>query len=372
MKKVLLITGSLPPIKCGISYHVAKLVDSINQQSSEQSKNLNILSTTGTNKIVPNQQFVDNWKISSLLKILRIIKSENPDVLHIEYPAVGYGRQLGINLLPWIIRINHPKIKIIITLHEYFGSGLLGKTRDLITVLPAHNIIVSNKADLNHLPKIIAKKSLIVLIDATLDVYPRNRLYFENLMKQIGLDLKIPTLCFFGFPFPSKRLEILLEAMKNIDNAQLLLICGITPANDYQKNIINLVESINKSSKNKIGITGFLDDKRASEVMQECLAFVLPQSVPINGKSSTAIAACNHGLILVGTGAKNMDDCYPFSKDNAILIYPMSADALSKELASILENAGRQEKLHNEYKKISRLLSWDNMARQYINLYNDL
>jgi glycosyltransferase involved in cell wall biosynthesis len=371
MKKVLLISGSLPPIRCGISYHVVKLVNSISHQSAEQFNNLDILSTAGTNKIIPNQLFVDNWKITNLFKIVAIVKSNNPDILHIQYPAVGYGRQLGINLLPWLVRLRYPKIKIIITLHEYFGSGLLGKARDLITVLPAHKIIVSNKADLNNLPKIILKKSSIIPIGATLDVYPRDRLYFENLIKRLGLDLKTPTFCFFGFPFPNKRLEILLEAIKNIDNAQLLLICGITPINDYQKNIIDLVDSINKSSKNKVGITGFLDDKRASEVMQECFAFVSSQSVPINGKSSTAIAACNHGQILVGSGSKKQSECYPFTKENSVLVYPMTASNLAKSISDILDS-NRQTAIRGEASKLKERFSWPNIAKQYINLYNVL
>jgi hypothetical protein len=144
MPKVLIISGSLPPIRCGVGYYTRRLAN----QLAAEGLDFSLLSTDGVNQELPvSLQTVKNWKIRTLPQILKAIKTSDAQIAHIQYPAVGYRRQLGINLLPYALRILRPKLKIIITLHEYYQSRWIGRLRNRVTVWPAHKIIVSNQRD---------------------------------------------------------------------------------------------------------------------------------------------------------------------------------------------------------------------------------
>jgi hypothetical protein len=156
MKKILMINGSASPLKCGVGYYGEKLVPELTSHSD-----VHVLTSKGLGSKMNGAtkvHHIENWKITRLPKLASMVKQIKPSVVHIQYPALGYKRELGINLLPLWLRVFSPKIPVIVTLHEYHESAGLGKTRNLITVLFAQKIIVSNKLDKDSLPSFLRKK----------------------------------------------------------------------------------------------------------------------------------------------------------------------------------------------------------------------
>src|SRR6185437_1073881 len=203
MKKVLMISGSLPPIKCGVGYYTQRLLQELSGRAEVE-----VLSTTGVNDDLSQKLYtVNDWRLGSLPKILSIVKSSGAGIVHVQYPAVGYKRNLGINLLPYALRILHPKLKIIVTLHEYHESRWLGRWRDSITVLPAHKIIVSNQSDWLALKSLRSKVELVP-IGPNFDKAPKDPEYFGRLMAKHKLDMTKTTVLFFGFAERNKQLEV--------------------------------------------------------------------------------------------------------------------------------------------------------------------
>jgi glycosyltransferase involved in cell wall biosynthesis len=367
MKKVLMISGSLPPIRCGVGDYAYKLV----AQLADAGLDFDVLSTAGVDEKIPVPlRTVPNWKVTGLPRILRAIRQSGAEIIHIQYPAVGYRRQLGINLLPYALRLLRPRLRIIITLHEYHQSRWIGKLRNRITIWPAHEIIVSNQPDKN----VLGKKSRIIPIGSNIDTAASDPAFYAKVLQSHQLDPAKPTLMFFGYPFPSKRLEILLDAFEEpqLQNHQLLLVGGgIDGNNAYQKMLRQKIAKLNHTVR-RIGATGFMEGQDISKLMQEGRYFVLPNAGPLSAKSSTAITAVEHGMIVISRGAGTPDATAPFSHlKNCFLLNEVSARSIADTIDHLENSAEQRRQILSGLKALQKYFSWDHIVKEHIKLYEE-
>ncbi len=366
MNRLLVINGSAPPMKCGVGYYGEKLI----QQLPDELE-VHLLTTDGLGETSIDSKFLHhtkNWRMTQLGKITSIIRGIKPGVIHIQYPAVGYKRELGINILSVWLRIFMPKTPVLVTLHEYYGSALLGKIRNIITVLAARKIIVSNQFDHDALPRFLKKKLIIIPIGHTLDVSSKNRNSYENFVRSVGLSPDKPTLAYFGFVNASKGIDTLVRASVNI-NAQILLLTQLDASNTYQNGILPLVEAA-KDKGAVISVAGFLDNTLLSEILQECQLFVLPQPLPLTAKSSTAIVAAEHGLVVVSSASSKSAYNLPFVHDkNAILLDSMDEQSLAAACNEMLGNPDKMKHLRSNRQELVRYFDWKSIAQKHRELY---
>jgi glycosyltransferase involved in cell wall biosynthesis len=371
MKKLVLISGSLPPIRCGVGYYSVRL----SHELAEQNVDFEILSTKGVNDDMPAPLLkVPDWKIRSLPKMLSAIKASRAEIIHIQYPAVGYRRHLGINLLPLILRLFKPRLKVLVTLHEYHDSRWLGRCRDFITAALAHKIIVSNYADKQSLPRRLSRKAELIPIGSNLTKVAKKAGVYTEILKHHKLDTKKPTILFFGFAYPAKGLEILIQAMDQpfLAGWQLLLLSSLDDANSYHRELLGQMAKINRD-KPRVAAAGFLDDGAVSAILQQGRYFVLPQSSPINAKSSTAIAAVQHNLTLISRASSQPELTAPFSHlENCFLLPEVTAEAIAAAIKELEELSGERQKIVNGTKKLEAYFSWNNIAKEHIKIYGGL
>jgi len=366
MKKLLIITGSLPPIKCGVGYYSQRLLSELAQNKEIE---LSVLTTAGVDKLpINNFQITKNWGLLSLFALLRKTKSRRPDIIHIEYPAVGYGRQLGINILPYLLRCFSPRTRIIVTLHEYHGSRLIGRLRNLVTILPVPTIVVSNQADRHALPKFLQKRVTIIPIGSNLDlVLPKPEIY-KKVLGEHGLQPDKPTLLFFGFAFPNKRLEVLLEALQQpaLADHQALLLTDLDIDDAYHKSLRDLVASCN-TGQTRVAWTGFLPDDTVSAILQEGEIFVQPQFEPLTPKSGTALAAIQHGLIVVAADGQYTQ---PFeSGQNCYLVAPLNAENLAQAVSTLATDEKLTKTIQFGAQNLAASFTWPAIAKAHQELY---
>lgn len=361
--KVLFVCGSLPPIKCGVGYYCQIILDKLTSKNVD----IDIVKTLGSGKQITTNRTLEvpDWKLRRISKILKFIKKSSAEIVHIEYPALGYKRNLGINFLPYFIRLFTNK-KIIVTLHEYHGSPLIGRCRNLLTAFPANNIFVSNEADKQSLPALISKKTSIVPIGSNIQKAKNNSEVCKRIFAKAGLKTNAPTIVFFGFPYPSKNLDQLIRAMAELEKMQLIIIADLINQDEYQRYLLKEISS--SPAKSRIGVTGFLPDVEVSIVLQNCRYFVLPQSIPITGKSGTGIAAAIHNNILITTG--NDLKSYPFKDNkNAYFIDSPDAQKLSDAINQLEKNQLLRAKIINGTKILSGYFDWDNIISLHIKEY---
>jgi glycosyltransferase involved in cell wall biosynthesis len=367
MKKVLIISGSLPPIACGVGFYAHRLIHELVNRNLD----IGVLSTKDvTNDLPVIVNTVPNWRVISLYKMLRAINNSRAEIIHIQYPAVGYGRQLGINFLPYAIRLFKPHLKILITLHEYHQSRWIGKLRNRFTVLPAHKIFVSNRQDLAALGGSSNKVS-VVPIGANFDVAKPNPKIFKKIVREQGLDENKPILIFFGYAYPAKKLEVLIDALSEpeLQDYQALLLTSFDKKSDYRRMLTDKIDRLNQHVK-RVGVTGFMPEEEVSAILQEGKYFVLPLSNPLNPKSGTAIAAIQHGLLVLSRGTADPAVTAPFSHlKNCYLMDEVNGRSIAEAIRHLEESPDVVRAMLQGAEKLKKYFSWKNILEEHIKIY---
>lgn len=92
---ILMVTGSLPPEACGVGGYTARLVEELRSQGSH----VDILHE-------------GPWGLSNAWRLNRKINTFKPNLVHIQYPTVGFDRALGPQMLSLLQK------RVVVTIHE--------------------------------------------------------------------------------------------------------------------------------------------------------------------------------------------------------------------------------------------------------------
>lgn len=352
--KVLMITGSYPPIRCGVGDYTERLVS--NFSKSEQ---IEIITSKGAAPTTRVHPLIDSWKLSRISTVLKEIKKLNPDVIHIQHPSVMYGKNIMINVLNIAIKLSFPRTPLFVTLHEYHDASLLGKIRILTTGILADKIISTNEESFFKLKKFFSNRIELIHIGSNVPVSAISRDDFEAIReKYLPGSRKVLVYC--GFVDPSKGLEPLIDAVGDMQNCGLIIATEKDTDNPY-----HVILSQRISGKN-INWTGYLSTEALSRILSVADYAVLPFSKPASLRRGSLIAAITHGLPTITTGPVNkpLEDGI-----NVVALDEVTAKGIETSVERLSNDDNLNKLLKVNMKKISNLFDWRNIASQHSRLY---
>jgi glycosyltransferase involved in cell wall biosynthesis len=269
--KVLLITGSYPPDKCGVGDYTFHLANAL---ASCQNLQVGVLTNAAKfNKfddgLVTVFRKVSGWRNENLLEIRNVILSFNPDIVHIQYPTQGY-RGSPPKLLPIFLRMMH--VPVVQTWHEYYyASGVSWPN-----LLACDALIYARPDFPQRIPRWVARylsNTPIVYIPNTTTIPVVSLSAEQSRIIKHNLSGGKPIVCFFGFAHANKGLERLFE-IANPEQHHLVLICDLSSQDPYQANILHLANQAPWSQN--VTITGFQSPQRVGEILAVADAVVFP------------------------------------------------------------------------------------------------
>ncbi|OZA05610.1 MAG: hypothetical protein B7X95_05765 [Methylophilaceae bacterium 17-44-8] len=223
--KVLIVTGSYPPDKCGVgdyTYHLAEAISAKVNVEVAVLTNLSKIESEHGSKVKTFRR-MPSWKNISLFEIKRVVSEFRPDVVHIQYPTQGY-RGSPPSLMPLYFRCLG--IPVVQTWHEYFyQSGV--KWHNLLGC----NALIYVRPDFpKKIPSWVNK-----IISKTPQFYIANTSTIPSIELSVSEKNKIkdflsqgkPIVCFFGFAHANKGLEQLFDIV-NPAECHLVLICDLS------------------------------------------------------------------------------------------------------------------------------------------------
>lgn len=358
--KLLYISGSYPPIKCGVGDYVFKLTHAL---FGIDWRIITSYSARGDKKI---KNIIDSWAFNEYRKIRREIEDFKPDILHIQYPSVCYGKKPFINFLPYKLRKDYPNIIKVITIHEYHDASKLGKKRVLATIKPFDHIIVSNIQDLHflknkmpqknyHLARIGSNIDFIKFSQKDLNAYI-NKYNPKN--KKIILNL--------GFVDSSKGVEKLVNSTKDwLTDTKLIIATDFDKNNKYHQKLSKIIKNIGTD----ILWTGYLDAREISALMQISYATALPFDAPISLRRGSLVAAIIHDLPIITTGPAEE---LLVDKKNCLLLVNNSPDQITKKINILLTNEKLYKLIKVNLSKVSKEFEWREIAKKNRQIYQKL
>ncbi len=332
--KLLMICGSFPPVACGIGDYTEKLINAMNNFDIEIELMANI-----------------DFSLSQTFKIIKRIKQINPNIIHIQYPAQGF----GYGILPQILSL---RFKTIVTIHEVSQFHPIRKLW-LIPFTLRSNLIFTTKYELDYLKKIFPwfkNKSFIIPIGS--NIVPTDLPVIKN--------RNTSEIISFGLIRPKKGIEKVLELAKLLKEHN----------SNYSIKIIGKVFKDNTSYYEKLRKSSLdlpikwlinLSEKDVELEISKHLFAYLPFPDGASERRTSLLAMFSSNLLVFTTKGKftpqEMMDLVLIVNDpcnlNDFLI-----DTTLIELTNILEYKGAKIKSYlNQFE-------WKSIASKHYDIYN--
>ena len=103
--KVVIIAGSLPPQVCGVGDFTGALIDALSRRN---------LTVTVLHR--------ERWRLRDVPGLLRKLRAERPDIVHLQYPTHGFRR----SLVPHLLHLGMFGWPRLTTLHDSDSAEFVG------------------------------------------------------------------------------------------------------------------------------------------------------------------------------------------------------------------------------------------------------
>jgi len=377
-----MISGSFPPIQDGVGDYTGKLLEVMRRQFTAD------ITLITTKTLIPSKlnsflndakqmHTVTAWDFRSIRKIIRLIRRKRPHVVHIQYPALGYGRYPWVSFLPLVVRLMLPSTKVIATIHEFSGRSLSGKLRTIPLIVFSHRVIVVTSEYYNDIrrfwPQAVKK---LVEIPVGSNITPPEEIDGEELKKlrdTLGFNAEDIVVCYFGVVRPRKGLETLLGAFRLVKapNPQTkLLIAGHVKDEEYKAQLL-FRYSAEPAVIKSIHFTGSCPSNLVSKYLMLADICVLPFDDGVTSKRSSFICAMQHGLPTITTWSKHMPSGL-VDRHNVILVRPKDEKALAEAIIEIASNAALRATLSRNAREFGTRFSWEAIAEKTWAVYREV
>lgn len=294
--------------------------------------------------------------LSSAYFATRLAIRDCPDVIH--YHAEGPS-----NALPLAHKAG---IRTVTTIH-----GLDWK-RAKWSRAAAHMIKRGERAAARTSDEVIVLSRAVQ--DYFLDEYNRDTMYIPN-----GVEVKHARIAsvindrwglksgsyvlYLGRLVPEKRVDLLLEAFRNVNtDKRLVLAGGSSDTADY-------VEHIKLMAKNdpRVVLTGFVDGELVSELYSNAYCYVLPSDV--EGMPMSLLEAMSYGCCCL---TSDIAECVEVLGSAGHSFSTGSAYELTRSLNELIENPSQLKQLGEKARnRVKCFHNWNSIVEKTLSLYSE-
>ncbi len=287
------------------------------------------------------------------IHIVREVKRINPDVIHTPVPFLWIAlAQLFLRKYPSIVTehdpVAHAGTLFVVKVYMDFSTWLMRKLCDAV--------IVHGK----NLKKIVVNAGVK---EDKVKVIPHGEFSFYT--KWAQQDVKEEKIIlFFGVITEYKGLQYLIEAaptiFKQIPDAKIL----IAGSGDVKK----YLDMIEDKSRYEV-FNDFIPDEKVAQYFQRAAVVALPYTE--GTQSGVVPVAYSFGKPVVVTDVGSIPEVVDHGK-TGFVIPPRDSQALADAIVTILKDDDLRKKMgQNCYAKITGELSWDNIGKRTLQVYNE-
>jgi len=294
------------------------------------------------------------------------------EVIHVQYTLGMY----HVLFLPIVVVIKlFTRKKLVITLHEHYLYRDINNVLSKIVRLYlwffcsfASLIIVHSNSEKELLPLSLKKKAVKI---------PHGVVYKEDDSNEQKRGDNLILLA--GVITRHKGHKIAINAMEKIvkvkPDAKLYIVgspppksvTGLGKDEQYLPELRKLVKSKGLEN-NVIFITKFLDNKEFLDFFKKCTIAVLPY--PKETTSSGILAdVFSNSIPAVMTDAPVFRE---HTKNKAIYFSNGDHNELADKMLDLLKDRKRREEMSEEFRKLAKEYSWENVAKEHIRVYKKL
>ncbi len=378
--KVCFVSGSYPPILCGIGDYVSHLAGHLAAQGAQ----VQVVTSKGAEATCDGgvivHPVIDQWSWSALPVLLSHVRAGAPDIVNIQYPTQRYGRQPLVNLLPLAIRARW-HVPAVTTIHEFSTYRRLGRWRVGLSVLTSSAVIVPDRANLEQMaeawPKSRAKLRHIPL-GANIEPQVPEPFDRRALRARYGASQTDIVAAYFGFVSPSKGIETLLSAMKEAGaqdpRLRLVLVANRDPSDAryaaYHRAVGQAVQE--SGLEDRVCWTGYLMPGDVSAYLASADIAALPFNDGASLRRTTLLTVMAHGLPVISTRSAAHTGRELGAEQGLVLAPVGDAHALAQAILNLARDPMQRDALAGRAREFARGFAWPKIAAETMSLYKSL
>jgi len=187
----------------------------------------------------------------------------------------------------------------------------------------------------------------------------------DEAKKALGIDPRIPIVGYLGFISPYKGLEILIEAMRGIPNAALLIGGGwhAGPDTQYIGQLKQLTLSV---LPGRCQWLGYVPDERLATGYGAMRVFVYPSRFAT--ESGALLTALGHGRAVLASRLPPFEEK---EAERALMCFD-DVDDLRGKIEMLLGDSEERGRLQTMARLYCREHSWERVAEMHLELYRSV
>jgi glycosyltransferase involved in cell wall biosynthesis len=331
--KILLVTGSYPPDICGVAEYTEQLAETLQRAGAE------VVVFSGR-----------KWSLANAVVLNRDIMSVGADILHMQYPATGYGRHLG----PQLLSLLQPYVT---TIHECSQTHILRRLSLYPFTLRAPRIIFTNEYEREYSRRFvpwIKSRTTVIPIGNGIPLGPDSVATIPNVVTN------------FGLIRPQKGLEDVIQMARlckqRANQLSVRIVGTVLPGHEsYYDRLRD--EAGDLSVEWVVGLNG----TQLSCALAETEVAYLPFPDGASERRSSLVAMLANKAAIITTHGRHT----PSDMKEAVQFAGSPVEAV--ELAeAMFNNRERLEAKRSTATEYATRFSWDSIAAKHIAIYERL
>jgi len=391
--RVLVISGAYPPMRAGESANAHQLCRHLADRNLDVQVLTSIGNTGAGDAGVTVHPIMRSWSWLEAPRFARFVRRCAPDAVLLMYIGVMYNYHPMVTFASTIVKRQFPRIPFVTRYESPFagaaprttlaarmgrklvlavlggtdvayGSGTLLRDSDhVIALCEGHRTALADEW-----PRVLEKTVVIppspnVLVCPEDDGKARSRG-----RTRLGFGAEEFVIAFFGYVYPKKGIETLLEAFQIVrqdrGKARLVFIGGTIDldaeiSGRYWDEMQRLSRELGVADKTTWTGAFKSGGDEGSLYLRAADVCVLPllKGVQLNNSSFSAMAA--HGMPIVATRGTATDQVF-VDGENVLLCEPRNAAALANKINALMDSEQLRERLRSGVSKLAQeWLSWD-------------
>lgn len=307
--KVLLVTGSYPPMHCGVGDYTERLAVALVHHTELE---VSVLTSTTSASRPPAgspavHAIISTWHMKGLHHVAAAVRRIGPDIVHVQFPTQGYEALNGPALIPCLARMLL-RVPVLVTWHEYLDmpNAFSKQACYLYAMATCASAIVVVRPDYHArirglMKKVLGKRPVRFISNAsvipTVTLSPGER---DAVREELGCGTR-RLIAYFGFSYRHKGVDLLFR-IADPARHHLVVIGELSPRDPYHLRLLELAGSA--EWKGHATVTGFLDAGAVARLLAAADAAVFPFRDGGGIWNSSLHAAASQGTFVLTTSTE--------------------------------------------------------------------
>jgi glycosyltransferase involved in cell wall biosynthesis len=305
------------------------------------------------------------------MKIYSKVRRQRIEIIDIQFEYKSFGSHIftlvGLPILVFLLRRHS---RIVITVHGVLTyESLLGRKARLLTlsayILSVRMAALASRELIVHTEEMKEKLRRYGVTNTT--VIPHGCTTLGKVLARSGNS----NILFFGFLRPSKGIDKLITAFKQVTNsehgARLLVAGSISDASDraYLENLRKLVCQLELGGRVEFRV-GFVSELEKESLAAEATILVLPYEDTFLEASGVAHDFAGLGLAMICSRTPRFEE---FKDEINCLKTPTAPSEIAQRILRLLALEDERRMLSDNLGRLAISESWSNVAKTRLELY---